>query len=264
LRTDGGGEFHSTVMKLAKDKLGVEDQYIPPHCHQSNGLVERLNYTLAGMIRTVLKQANLPPQLWGEAALYAAHVYNLTPHSTLMERKTASVIPHCLYMDESVERMQRLYAQLVPFGIRCNIILTGDKPQKVKKLDLRSVPGIVLGMGPSTKQYRVLLADANKKAEVHIVRHIIVNARHFQEYFSRSDVVPEVQRCVAAYSCTPRLSLERVPPLAILAETIEVPMVIPCMTATPARALSRGSECADIQEIEEEVREQLLNSQQEQ
>jgi hypothetical protein len=122
----------------------------------------------------------------------------------------------------------------------------------VKKLDPRSVSGVVLGMGPSTKQYRVLLADANKKAEVHIVRHIIVNARHFQEYFSRSDVVSEVQRCVAAYSCTPM-------PLAILAETIDVPM-----TATPTRALSRGSECADIQEIEEEVREQLLASQQDQ
>jgi hypothetical protein len=45
LRTDGGGEIHNTVMKVAKDKLGVEDQYIPPNCYQSNGLVERLNYT---------------------------------------------------------------------------------------------------------------------------------------------------------------------------------------------------------------------------
>jgi hypothetical protein len=91
LRTDGGGKYHNTVMKVAKDRLGVEEQYIPPNCHQSNGLVERLNYTLTCTIRTVRKQANLPPQLWGEAALYAAHVYNLTPHSKLMKRRTLSL-----------------------------------------------------------------------------------------------------------------------------------------------------------------------------
>jgi hypothetical protein len=71
--------------------------------------------------------------------------------------------------------------------------------------------------------------------------HNLVIALHFQEYFSRSDMVPEVELFVAAYSCTPMLRLKGVPLLANLAESIDVPMVIPCMTGTPTRALSRGS-----------------------
>jgi hypothetical protein len=86
------------------------------------------------MMQTVLNQAILRSSFLGEAALYErmctiacvqAHVYN-TPHFTLMEQKTASGIPHGLLLYESVERMLRLYAQLVQLGIRCNIILIGD------------------------------------------------------------------------------------------------------------------------------------------
>jgi hypothetical protein len=36
LRTDCGGEFHNIVMRLAKAKLGVGDDYVPANCHQSN------------------------------------------------------------------------------------------------------------------------------------------------------------------------------------------------------------------------------------
>jgi hypothetical protein len=108
LRADCGGEFQNTVMRLAKEELGIADEYVPANCHQSNGLVERLNYTLARIMRVVLVQSRFPPTMWREAALYAVHLYNLTPHSSLMERKAHSAIPHKLFAQDSDERMERL------------------------------------------------------------------------------------------------------------------------------------------------------------
>jgi hypothetical protein len=101
LRADCGGEFRNTVMRIAKDQLGIADQYVPANCHQSNGLIERVNGTLGCTIRVVLAKAHLPPEMWGEAAMYAAHLYNLTPHSALLERKAKSAIPHKLYVQEN-------------------------------------------------------------------------------------------------------------------------------------------------------------------
>jgi transposase InsO family protein len=70
LRTDFGGEFKNTVMRIAKEELGIADEHVPANCHESNGLVERLNLTLASTVRAVLTKAHLLVTQWGEAALY--------------------------------------------------------------------------------------------------------------------------------------------------------------------------------------------------
>lgn len=246
LRTDCGGEFQNTVMRLAKEELGIADEYVPAHCHQSNGLIERLNYSLACIIRAVIAAANLPPEMWGEAALYAVHIYNLTPHTALLERKAESVIPYELFMHECAERMQRLYQQLVPFGICCSIVQTGDKPTQVKKLDARSIPGMILGMGPSTKQYRVMVLNHTSPYKVYIVRHVIVNAQHYKEYFSRSEMLPELRRYVPVRTVTilnPVRMLELTAPVPLHAT--DVPFEVPDNNSIPAHALSRGNACAE-------------------
>jgi hypothetical protein len=48
-----------------------------------------------------------------------------------------------------------------------------------KKLDPRSVPGKIMGYGPRTKQYRVLVLQS-QQYKVYEVRHIIVNAGYFR------------------------------------------------------------------------------------
>jgi hypothetical protein len=189
--------------------------------------------------------------MWGEAALYAVHIYNLTPHTALIERKALSAVPRKLYLGESDERMSRLYTQLVPFGICCHIIQTGDKPKQVKKLDQRSVPGIIVGYGPSTKQYRVLALHSTMPYKVFIVRHVIINSAHFNEYFSRTSVVPEIRR-FASVHFVDVLNGERVSHVSVPASAAAVPMVVVCAMALPAHALSRGSECTDDVEVEAE------------
>jgi hypothetical protein len=251
LRSDCGGEFQNTVMQLGKEQLGIADEYVPANCHQSNGLIERLNYSIASIIRAVLRMGRLPQSLWGEAALYAVHIYNLSPHSALIARKATSSIPHKLYVQDSDERMARLYQQLVPFGICCSIIQTGHKPQQVRKLDPGSVPGIIVGYGPSTKQYRVMVLQS-QQYKVYIVRHLIVNAGHFSEYFARTGIVPEMDR-FSAVRGTNVLTCESVRSLPAPTAQVAMPLIVVCAAALPTHAMSTGERCADESEYASEM-----------
>jgi hypothetical protein len=38
LRSYCGGDFQNTVMRLAKEQLGIADEYVPDNRHQSNGV----------------------------------------------------------------------------------------------------------------------------------------------------------------------------------------------------------------------------------
>jgi hypothetical protein len=87
----------------------------------------------------------------------------LSPHSALIARKATSSIPHKLYVQDSDERMVRLHLQFVPFGICCSVVQTGHKPQQVKMLDPRSVPGIIVGYThdyPRTEHETILSAGS--------------------------------------------------------------------------------------------------------
>jgi hypothetical protein len=63
--------------------LGIETEIVPARCHESNGLIERLNRNIQEKVRALLISACFPDAFWNEAALHAVHLYNLTPHSKL-------------------------------------------------------------------------------------------------------------------------------------------------------------------------------------
>jgi hypothetical protein len=183
LRSDLGGEFHSTVLKIEKQHLGVTDQYVPARCHESNGFIERVNRTFAEGVRAALKASHMPLGLWGEVLQYVKHTYNLTPHSALLARGCAIPIPHVLFHNESSERLTRLHAQLVPFGISCFVHKVDDHP---KKLADRSEAGYIVGYGPSSHMYRVLTVDtASSVMRFRIARHVFVTPAQHSEYHSR-------------------------------------------------------------------------------
>jgi hypothetical protein len=118
-------------------------------------------------------------------------------------------------------------------------VQTGAKPQEVKKLDPRSVPGIIVGMDTSKKHYRVMVLG-NKVYKVHIVRHVVINAEHFAEYFSRTCVVPDL-RCFTTVCFVDMFRGERTRQVPIPDRVTDVPMVVLCMAAFPTHALSSGS-----------------------
>jgi hypothetical protein len=194
--------------------------------------------------------------MWGEAALYAVHVYKLTPYSALLERKESSAVPHSLYMQDSPERMARLYHQLVPFGILCNIMQSGDKPKQVEKLYPRSVPGLIVSMGPSTQQYRVMVISDSVPYRVHIVRHIVINAAHYTEYFARNTVLPALKQYQKVHWVSV-LNFQQ--GTSLNATHVHPNQEVLCCTLLPAQALSRGSECAHDYADESEFAEEVLD-----
>lgn len=59
LRTDRG-EFCSKEFTIFCEEVGIERQYTAPYTPQQNGVVERINHTVAAMTRSLLKESKLP------------------------------------------------------------------------------------------------------------------------------------------------------------------------------------------------------------
>ncbi|WVZ61704.1 hypothetical protein U9M48_011534 [Paspalum notatum var. saurae] len=78
LCTDRGGEFTSTQFTEYCAELGVGRQLTAPYTPQQNGVVERRNQTLVGMVRCMLKAKGLPGMFWGEAITTAVYILNRT------------------------------------------------------------------------------------------------------------------------------------------------------------------------------------------
>ena len=61
------------------EEHGIIHQCTAPYTPQQNGVAERKNRTLVKMVNSMLIQAQLPFNLWGEALLAACHVLNRIP-----------------------------------------------------------------------------------------------------------------------------------------------------------------------------------------
>ena len=67
IKCDRGGEFTYDEFKELCDKSGIKKQLTPPYTPQQNGVVERRNKTIMGLVRSMLKEKELSLELWGEA-----------------------------------------------------------------------------------------------------------------------------------------------------------------------------------------------------
>lgn len=66
----------STEFSLFCEENGIVHQTSAPHTPQQKGLAKRKNRALADMVNTMILNASLPMNLWGEALLTACHVHN--------------------------------------------------------------------------------------------------------------------------------------------------------------------------------------------
>ena len=76
LRSDRGGEFTSKEFKNLCDKSGIKKHLIAPYTPQQNGVIERKNRTIMGLVRSMLQEKNLPLERWGEAVSTCVYVMN--------------------------------------------------------------------------------------------------------------------------------------------------------------------------------------------
>ena len=60
LRSDHGGEFENHDFEMFCNEHGYDHNFSAPRTPQQNGVVERKNWTLKEMARTMLCENNLP------------------------------------------------------------------------------------------------------------------------------------------------------------------------------------------------------------
>lgn len=81
---DGAGELGGCLEFLEELALQrIEVEVIAMHEHWKNGHIECLMHTIQGKIKAMLMAAQLPLMYWGEAALTAMYLNNLTITNTL-------------------------------------------------------------------------------------------------------------------------------------------------------------------------------------
>ena len=79
LQSDRCGEYFPNDFSAFCEEYGIIHQSLALYTLQQNGLAERKNRTLVGMVYAMILSAKLPFNLWGEALLTACHVHNRVP-----------------------------------------------------------------------------------------------------------------------------------------------------------------------------------------
>lgn len=80
-------EFLSNDFKNMCSREGIKRHYTVKYTPQQNGLAERMNKSFVERVRSMLSNANLPKEFWGEAVVRAAYLINRCP-STAIDYKT--------------------------------------------------------------------------------------------------------------------------------------------------------------------------------
>lgn len=141
-RTDCGGEFCSKEFINFCEDTGIQRHYTAPYSPQQNGVVERRNRTVVATSRSMLKERNVPSQMWGEAIRHAVYVLNRMP-----TRSLSRMTPYEAWFDKKPH-----VDYLRVFGCVANMKVPSVH---VKKMDDRSKRVVHFGREPGTKAYRL-------------------------------------------------------------------------------------------------------------
>jgi hypothetical protein len=77
--SDQGTHFRNTVMSALQRRLRVKHHFVTPGCAWANGSIERANREALRVYRTLLSEAQLPPERWRELTPVVQATLNATP-----------------------------------------------------------------------------------------------------------------------------------------------------------------------------------------
>ena len=147
-RSDRGGEFLSTEFILYCEENGILRQLTAPYTPQQNGVVERRNRTIMGLVRSMLKGKKLPLELWGEAVTTCTYILNRSATKSLRGKTPYE----CWFgRKPSVDHL-RIFGSLV------HVKVTGN----VGKLEDRSQKMVFVGYVQGSKAYRCIDPETRK------------------------------------------------------------------------------------------------------
>lgn len=132
--------------------------FTAPYTPEQNGVSERGNRTTTEKARTLLKQARLPSEFWGEAVSTAVSFENLTPIA-----KAGFKSPHELWHGDAPS-----YEHLRVFGCLAYVFIR--KESRDGKFSDVAKKGILVGYQGTMKNYRIFLLEEKKVVITHDVR----------------------------------------------------------------------------------------------
>ncbi|POW23215.1 hypothetical protein PSHT_00424 [Puccinia striiformis] len=144
--TDGSGEFCSNEFEAWFKEKGINHQITAPYTPQQNSIAERGNRTTSEKAQALLKQANLPSSIWGEAVSTAVFYENITPM-----RQLKWSTPHELWFGHRFDS-----SRLRVFG--CKAYVNIPKERRVGKFGDTAKEGIFVGYQLGIPNWRVLTA----------------------------------------------------------------------------------------------------------
>src|SRR5258708_30362510 len=86
IHSNNGGEYTSPTFSDFLKSEGITHQTTTPYSPEQNGQSEHANHMVIEKIQTMLIEAKLSHGFWSEAARFAIHVSNCSPHAALKNK----------------------------------------------------------------------------------------------------------------------------------------------------------------------------------
>ena len=153
-RSDNGGEYINSHFNNYFMSHGIIHEKSIPYIHETNGVAERINRTLADMARCLLLDSKLPVKFWAEAIATAAYVKNLCPHAGVVTS------PYEVWYGKSPS-----FNHLRIFGSTVYVHVPKEARPPGTKLSPRAWKGIFVGYTSTTNVYRIYNPLTNKIVE---------------------------------------------------------------------------------------------------
>lgn len=195
VQCDNGGEFLNTHLRSFFSVNGVSFRLSCPHTSPQNGKAERMLRTTNDVIRTLLVQANLPPDFWVEALHTATHLLNIRP-----SRSIHHATPHFRLFGQVPT-----YNHLRSFGCLCYPNVYATTAHKLQPLSVRCV---FIGYPQEHKGYRCLDLSSRR---VFVSRYVIFDESCYP-YFSPQPATPETTQTPASSDPTQHTAQIRLQP----------------------------------------------------
>ncbi|GAU22946.1 hypothetical protein TSUD_326740 [Trifolium subterraneum] len=142
LRTDGGGEYTSTIFNEFCGSQGIRRQLTASYTPQQNGVSERKNRTILNMVRSMLDDKKVPKKFWPKAVNWSVHILNRCPTFAVKD----------MTPEEAWSGSKRYVSHFKVFGCIAYVHIPDNLR---KKFDDKSYVCILLGISDESKAYKL-------------------------------------------------------------------------------------------------------------
>ena len=145
LRSDNGGEFVNTTMKLFCQDKGIIHQTTNPNTPEQNGVAERKNRIILEITRALIIDSQVPTSFWPEAVATAAYLINRLPTKALELKTPLQTLSEFTKIPPALTLQPRIFG--------CSVFVHIPKTER-SKLDPCAEKCVFVGYGVNQKGYR--------------------------------------------------------------------------------------------------------------